>query len=382
MAYTMLDGLGSVRGLTDQAGSVVWAASYDAFGVPRYASGAARTTLGYTGARTGAADGTVHLRARQLSPSLGRFLQRDSVAGLPARPQSLNRYAYTENNATTATDPSGHQSRPYTPPSNPYPYVRNSVAGGCRPAGVEDEIRALQRRLDELRRERGLFDKIFLGDFEDEALDIQLKINALQGGRQQLEQRLYDTLNSPDVMALRVFANPTSRVLIGGDLETWQAVPWGQRVLEGGLAAAFYGASLYRGGQAFREVGRLRKAEEELAGRRVLSWRGESTVITASSEITAFRVYGGEARQAGKWVTLGRPASARAALEASALPPGNTAQFVSEYRIPAGTRLRIGVTHEAYGAPGGGLQIRLLDRIPGSAIEPGVELPLGSLSSR
>jgi hypothetical protein len=129
-------------------------------------------------------------------------------------------------------------------------------------------------------------------------------------------------------------------------------------------------------------VGRLRKAEEELAGRRVLSWRGESTVITASSEITAFRVYGGEARQAGKWVTLGRPASARAALEASALPPGNTAQFVSEYRIPAGTRLRIGVTHEAYGAPGGGLQIRLLDRIPGSAIEPGVELPLGSLSSR
>jgi hypothetical protein len=46
--------------------------------------------------------------ARHYSPTLGRFLQRDSVGGSLTRPQSLNRYSYAENNPATHTDPSGH----------------------------------------------------------------------------------------------------------------------------------------------------------------------------------------------------------------------------------------------------------------------------------
>jgi pimeloyl-ACP methyl ester carboxylesterase len=41
------------------------------------------------------------------TPALGRFLQRDPLAGVPGLPLSLNRYSYAGNNPTSATDPSG-----------------------------------------------------------------------------------------------------------------------------------------------------------------------------------------------------------------------------------------------------------------------------------
>jgi RHS repeat-associated protein len=106
--YPLLDALGSVRRLTDAAGAVTLARSYDAFGNIRHSAGTGWTQLGFTGERMGVVDGTLYLRARHYSPALGRFLQRDSYAGTVGRPQSLNRYAYTENNPATLTDPSGH----------------------------------------------------------------------------------------------------------------------------------------------------------------------------------------------------------------------------------------------------------------------------------
>lgn len=107
IAYPLLDSLGSVRQLTNASGAVTLSRSYDAFGAIRHANGAGWTTLGFTGERTNPFDGTIYLRARHYSPALGRFLQRDSFAGTAERPQSLNRYAYTENNPATWTDPSG-----------------------------------------------------------------------------------------------------------------------------------------------------------------------------------------------------------------------------------------------------------------------------------
>jgi RHS repeat-associated protein len=108
ISYPLLDGQGSLRRLTDAAGAVTLARSYDAFGNIRHSAGQGWTPLGFTGERMGAADGTLYLRARHYSPALGRFLQRDSYAGTLDRPQSLNRYAYTENNPATLSDPSGH----------------------------------------------------------------------------------------------------------------------------------------------------------------------------------------------------------------------------------------------------------------------------------
>lgn len=106
--YPLTDGLGSVRQLTDSSGNVILSRSYDAFGNLRYRSGTGMTHLGYTGELQDLTTGLVYLRARFYHPVLGRFLQRDSFAGFGARPQSINRYSYTENNPVNYTDPSGH----------------------------------------------------------------------------------------------------------------------------------------------------------------------------------------------------------------------------------------------------------------------------------
>ncbi|MCE7989400.1 MAG: hypothetical protein DYG89_50250 [Caldilinea sp. CFX5] len=106
--YPLLDGLGSLRQLTDNNGAIVLYRSYDAFGTIGGSGGTSSSRLGYTGELQDTATGLVYLRARHYHPVLGRFLQRDSFAGFQHRPQSLNRYSYTENNPVNMTDPSGH----------------------------------------------------------------------------------------------------------------------------------------------------------------------------------------------------------------------------------------------------------------------------------
>ena len=106
--YPLLDGLGSVRQLTDASGTVILTRSYDAYGAVRLATGTGSTRLGYTGEMQDAISGLVYLRARHYYPVLGRFLQRDSFDGAPQLPQSFNRYSYAHNNPLGNVDPSGH----------------------------------------------------------------------------------------------------------------------------------------------------------------------------------------------------------------------------------------------------------------------------------
>ena len=87
-----------------------------------------------------------------------------------------------------------------------------------------------------------------------------------------------------------------------------------------------------------------------------------------------YRVYGGGANQVGSWLTPTLPASAEAAEASLALPPSNLATFVSKVNVPAGTQFQIGRAAAAFGQPGGGLQVQLLERIPTSSFEPGVPL--------
>ncbi|OGO07749.1 MAG: hypothetical protein A2Y61_02230 [Chloroflexi bacterium RBG_13_60_13] len=65
-------------------------------------------TVSYT--RNDAETGFTYLRARHLSPGLGRFLSADSVSPNAPGSQGYNPYAYVANNPTTWVDPSGHYS--------------------------------------------------------------------------------------------------------------------------------------------------------------------------------------------------------------------------------------------------------------------------------
>lgn len=61
---------------------------------------------GFLGKTLDSTTGTVHLGAREYDPRLGRFLSVDPI-GDPSDPQQLNGYAYSNNNPTSSSDPSG-----------------------------------------------------------------------------------------------------------------------------------------------------------------------------------------------------------------------------------------------------------------------------------
>ncbi len=83
---------------------------YLPFGQPRAMSPAITSTdLTYTGQRALPDTGLMDYRARFYSPSLGRFLQPDSIIPGAANPQSWNRYSYTVNNPVRFNDPTGHE---------------------------------------------------------------------------------------------------------------------------------------------------------------------------------------------------------------------------------------------------------------------------------
>lgn len=80
--------------------------SYSAFGLPSKL-GTAVNSYQYTGEQYDEVTGLQYLRSRYYDPSIGRFISRDSFSGFADRPQSLNNYAYVENNPETYTDPNG-----------------------------------------------------------------------------------------------------------------------------------------------------------------------------------------------------------------------------------------------------------------------------------
>ncbi len=82
-----------MRGITDSTGTLTGSTSYDAFGAVRAQTGSS-LSLGYTGQLTDATTGFIDLRARQLDPTLGRFLSADSVQPNAPGTQGYNRYAY------------------------------------------------------------------------------------------------------------------------------------------------------------------------------------------------------------------------------------------------------------------------------------------------
>lgn len=79
--YLLDDGLGSVRGVTDGAGSLTGSADFDVFGSVRASSGAsgASSAFAFTGEQFDAETGFTYLRARYHNPVIGRFISADSV---------------------------------------------------------------------------------------------------------------------------------------------------------------------------------------------------------------------------------------------------------------------------------------------------------------
>jgi len=105
--YSLGDALGSVRQLVNGDGEVTLSKSYDPFGNNLLSIGTSETAYGYTGESTDA-NGLIYLRARYYNPEQGRFITRDTWEGGVYAPNSLNRFAYANNDPVKNSDPSGY----------------------------------------------------------------------------------------------------------------------------------------------------------------------------------------------------------------------------------------------------------------------------------
>jgi RHS repeat-associated protein len=94
------------------------------------------------------------------------------------------------------------------------------------------------------------------------------------------------------------------------------------------------------------------------------AWSGTITAGTVpQGGMTAYRIFGGASERIGAWLSPIIPESSAVARSLLSLPSGNTAIYIAEVQIPAGTMIQFGTAAAAFGNTGGGIQIQLLSRI-------------------
>ncbi len=153
--YPLKDHLGSIDRVTNSAGAVTVALSYDAFGKRRgsnwtgspssgeWTNIAATTRHGFTEHEHLDNLTLIHMNGRVYEPTLGRFLSADPYVTEPFDSQGFNRYSYVNNNPLSFTDPSG-----FGPDDSDIndrrlcidctPWIRGFPSGGCaNPADSE-----------------------------------------------------------------------------------------------------------------------------------------------------------------------------------------------------------------------------------------------------
>ena len=118
-SYYHFDTRGSTIALTDAAGTVTDKYAYDPFGNLTNSQGTTSNPFKYVG-QYGVMDegnGLHYIRARYYDAQIGRFINKDPKMGNDQDGQSLNRYAYAQNNPVRFVDVSG--------------FSRQEVAGSC-----------------------------------------------------------------------------------------------------------------------------------------------------------------------------------------------------------------------------------------------------------
>ena len=104
------DGSGSVRQLTNAAGSVTDTYEYDAWGNALAKTGTTPNVYLYRGEQYDPDLGLYYLRARYYNPLSGRFMSRDPEDGKPINPKSLHKYTYAGGDPVSSLDSTGREA--------------------------------------------------------------------------------------------------------------------------------------------------------------------------------------------------------------------------------------------------------------------------------
>ncbi|MDQ1236739.1 RHS repeat-associated protein [Paenibacillus sp. SORGH_AS306] len=125
--YYLYNGHGDVIGILYDNGTVANSYEYDEFGNTVAEQEKTSNPFKYAGEYQDSESGLYYLNARYYDPSMGRFLNEDTVEGQITNPLTMNNYTYVENNPTNYIDPTGNSSM--------QPRSKKSTAGGNGPGG-------------------------------------------------------------------------------------------------------------------------------------------------------------------------------------------------------------------------------------------------------
>ena len=101
------DGLGSIRRLTDETGTVTDRYTFKAFGELLDHQGTDPNAYLFAGEALDPNSGFYYLRARWMAPEAGRFVSVDPFGGRAFEPPTLHRYLYATDNPVNLVDPGG-----------------------------------------------------------------------------------------------------------------------------------------------------------------------------------------------------------------------------------------------------------------------------------
>ncbi|MEO7100839.1 MAG: tandem-95 repeat protein [Luteolibacter sp.] len=158
LLFYSYDGLGSVRGITDENGELLETYDYDAYGTLIGLSKRNATTgelessnltnpantptseFLYTGEQWDADLGMYFLRARYLNTNTGRFHTQDTYEGQNGEPLSLHKYLYANGNPVLFLDPSGNESLQSLTLATSFQLTLGRMAFGAILGGVDGVV--------------------------------------------------------------------------------------------------------------------------------------------------------------------------------------------------------------------------------------------------
>ncbi|MFN0054155.1 MAG: putative Ig domain-containing protein [Planctomycetales bacterium] len=105
-----VDGIGSIRTLTDLTGAVAARYVYDAFGNLLAQTGIVVNVYLFAGQQSSATSGLDYMRARHYNPALGRFISADPLRDRQATAGGGQFYVYADNDPANLTDPTGQMT--------------------------------------------------------------------------------------------------------------------------------------------------------------------------------------------------------------------------------------------------------------------------------
>jgi RHS repeat-associated protein len=103
----LIDGIGSVRFISDNQQNVTNSYDYEAFGKLLSSTGVSENDYLFAGEQFDNNLSAYYLRERYYSFEIGRFLRRDTYDGQLIDPNTIHKYSYTSNNPVNKVDPSG-----------------------------------------------------------------------------------------------------------------------------------------------------------------------------------------------------------------------------------------------------------------------------------